>query len=139
MAEISGNTFINDSKSTNPGSTIAAINGFAGTSGSLVVILGGQSKGADFTTLRETLLANQADVVIFGEDGPLLEESLDECATNQVSTLEEALEVATRLSADGAKGDCVVLFSPACASFDQFRNFEHRGDRFCQLVQEMKS
>tara|TARA_B110000037_G_scaffold50908_1_gene62490 strand:- start:2215 stop:3600 length:1386 start_codon:yes stop_codon:yes gene_type:complete len=137
VAELDGTTFINDSKSTNPGSTIAAIKGFAGTSDSLIVLIGGQTKDANFSALRDALIDNQATVVIYGEDGQVLERSFQGCSTTRVSTLDEALKVAVAASTTASNTDHIVLFSPACASFDQFENFEARGERFRSLVQGM--
>lgn len=136
VAEQDGTTFINDSKSTNPGSTIAAINGFADSTDSLVVLIGGQSKGASFSALGDALQENEAKVVIYGEDAQILEQSFQGCSATKVSTLEEAVKVAVAISSS-SKGDAVVLFSPACASFDQFKNFEVRGEKFRHLVQEI--
>jgi len=137
VAELDGTTYINDSKSTNPGSTIAAIKGFAGASDSLIVLIGGQSKSADFSALRDVLLDNQAKVVIYGEDGEILERSFQGCSAIRVLTLDEALKVAVATSSSFSSTDSIVLFSPACASFDQFENFEARGETFRRLVQEM--
>jgi UDP-N-acetylmuramoylalanine--D-glutamate ligase len=137
VAELDGTTFINDSKSTNPGSTIAAIKGFAGTSESLTVLIGGQTKDANFSALRDALIDNKATVVIYGEDGRILERSFQGCSATRVSTLDEALKVAVAASTTASNTDHIVLFSPACASFDQFENFEARGERFRSLVQGM--
>ena len=132
-------TFINDSKSTNPGSTIAAINGLANSASQLVVLLGGQSKGADFTPLKKAILTTKSKVLLYGQDAEILEKSLLGCLTTKVSTLAEALEIAMspefllHVDAEGV----VILLSPACARFDQFRNFEERGETFRALVQRV--
>ncbi|MFT4712854.1 MAG: UDP-N-acetylmuramoylalanine--D-glutamate ligase [Candidatus Azotimanducaceae bacterium] len=130
-------TFINDSKSTNPGSTIAAIHGLANSASQLVVLLGGQSKGADFTPLKAAILTTKSKVLLYGQDAEILEKSLAGCLTTRVSTLVEALEIAIspKFLLDVDAEGIVILFSPACASFDQFRNFEERGETFRALVQ----
>ena len=140
VAEQCGRTFINDSKSTNPGSTIAAINGFVKSGSSLTVMLGGQSKGADFSVLRETLIQTQCKVVLYGEDALLLEESLHGCTLARAATLNEAFDKAVESTvgsrSEGQTDANIVLFSPACASFDQFVDFEDRGEKFKALVKE---
>lgn len=136
VAKHEGTTFINDSKSTNPGSTIAAINGLAGSASQLVVILGGQAKGADFAPLKEAILETKSKVLLYGEDAAMLEKSLVGCLTTRKTTLSEALEAALSSQADqdNRAESRVILFSPACASFDQYRNFEERGETFRALV-----
>ena len=101
------------------------------------MLIGGQTKDANFSALRDALIDNQATVVIYGEDGQVLERSFQGCSTTRVSTLDEALKVAVAASTTASNTDHIVLFSPACASFDQFENFEARGERFRSLVQGM--
>lgn len=142
VAEKAGVTFINDSKSTNPGSTIAAIEGFFEPGRGLIVILGGQAKGADFSPLRDAIIKVGCEVLLYGEDAGQIERSLAGCSTSRFQTLAEVLDSVIELTRgltiddSGNKSDCVVLFSPGCASFDQFRNFEDRGNQFRLLVED---
>lgn len=134
MGEFHGIQFINDSKSTNPGSTLAAIEGFANSEQKLILILGGLTKGADFDELKIAYKTLGFSCKVFGEDRKLISNMLDSEGESTMSyeTLEELLKALRRDVADGS----LVLFSPACASFDQYRNFEHRGEVFTQLVEE---
>lgn len=121
-------TWINDSKGTNVGATVAAINGFRSR---LILIAGGQGKGADFSPLGEVIADRVAHTVLFGEDAESIRQSMDQSSdSTTVDTLQEAVNTAARLASPGT----VVLFSPACASFDMFESFEHRGDVFRSLV-----
>jgi UDP-N-acetylmuramoylalanine--D-glutamate ligase len=128
--------FVNDSKATNVGATVAALEG---TEGPLVVILGGQGKGQDFSGLIQALLARQASVVGIGEQGPAL---VAQCqavglqATTCVS-LEAAVAQAWQWAQAypaGATRRPMVLLSPACASLDMFTNYVERGDQFASLA-----
>ena len=125
--------FINDSKSTNPSSTIAAIEGLCSDNAALVLILGGVTKGADIGDLRDVIDKNVSICLIYGQDRELIKEMLgtdvaDIALFENLELLVDCLQNKTR------KGD-LVLFSPACASFDQFDNFEHRGEVFTQLIE----
>lgn len=122
--------FFNDSKSTNVGSTLAAIQGLGLSSKNIVLLLGGQGKNQDFTPLVSAVKQVCKKVVCYGEDGPLLNGLIE--SSDLVESLSEALEIATK----AAKAGDIVLLSPACASFDQFKNFEHRGNAFVQWVEE---
>jgi len=126
--------WINDSKATNIGATSAALNGFSNRS--LYLILGGQSKGQDFTDLLPVLTNNIKQIFIYGEDSDLIANSIKEkieISIQCVSTLKETINKISKLVND----DDVVLFSPACASFDQFDNYIHRGQSFVQYVNEV--
>jgi UDP-N-acetylmuramoylalanine--D-glutamate ligase len=125
---IDGAVFINDSKSTNPTSTLAAIEGFAEAGQNMILILGGQGKGADFSSLLPAIEAHVTTVFVYGADRKTIAAQLP-CA--QVQTLETLEAVFERLQ---LTGDTLVLFSPGCASFDQFRNFEDRGEQFRSMV-----
>ena len=129
--------FINDSKSTNPSSTIAAIEGLCSDNAALVLILGGVTKGADIGDLRDVIDKNVSICLIYGQDRELIKEMLgtdvaDIALFENLELLVDCLQNKTR------KGD-LVLFSPACASFDQFDNFEHRGEVFTQLIERYYS
>lgn len=130
VAKVAGVDWYNDSKGTNVGATLAAVNGL---SAPVVVILGGIGKGQDFTVLRETLSTRARAVVVFGQDRALIGAALrDTVSLTQVSDLAAAVNTAAALAQPGD----AVLLSPACASFDQFSGFEARGDYFMHLVQE---
>jgi UDP-N-acetylmuramoylalanine--D-glutamate ligase len=122
----------NDSKGTNVGATLAAIDGLGHTvSGKLILIAGGQGKGADFSPLRESVSKYIRTAILFGQDANQLDVALQGTTLIQhADSLEKAIGLA---DAAAVSGDA-ILFSPACASFDMFKNFEHRGDCYIQLV-----
>lgn len=127
-----GVVWIDDSKATN---VDAALAGYAGFPKPFVALLGGQGKaGADYGALAPAL-RNARGVVCFGQDGPLIADAFRAVALPCVvtPTLRAAVPVAAGLARDG---DAVVL-SPACASFDEFQNFEHRGQQFARMVEEL--
>ncbi|QZY94201.1 UDP-N-acetylmuramoyl-L-alanine--D-glutamate ligase [Pantoea dispersa] len=129
--EAHGVRWINDSKATNVGSTEAALNGLQ-VKGTLWLLLGGDGKGADFTPLARYLQGDNVRLFCFGRDGDALA-ALRPAVATRTDTLEQAM---TQIAAQVQAGD-MVLLSPACASLDQFRNFEQRGDRFAQLAKEL--
>jgi UDP-N-acetylmuramoylalanine--D-glutamate ligase len=117
--------FIDDSKATNVDAALIGIGAVVGSDGSTVVLLGGEGKsGADYARLVPVLQG--ARVVCFGASGGEIAKALAPLGPKRVGRLEEAVRVARALT--GAKG--TVLLSPACASFDEFRDFEDRGQRF---------
>lgn len=127
-----GVTFIDDSKGTNVGSTIAAVTGLAPTiSGRLWLLAGGVSKGQDFSPLIETCQQSVHQTLLFGEDAPQLADALN--ATGKCPQYHSLVELMTDLVPQLSSGD-LVLFSPACASFDQYKNYIERGLHFQQLV-----
>jgi UDP-N-acetylmuramoylalanine--D-glutamate ligase len=129
IAVVDGVTYINDSKATNVGSTLVALEACEER---VRVILGGDdAKAEDFRLLRDAVTATCQAAYLIGEAAPRLREALAGTVELQdCETLEAAVE---RASAAAQSGD-IVLLSPACASYDQFRNFEERGDRFRGLV-----
>jgi UDP-N-acetylmuramoylalanine--D-glutamate ligase len=130
VAEHNGVTWINDSKGTNVGATIAAIKGFKQR---IILIAGGKGKGANFKPLVEVIASSVNFTILIGEDAQLISSGLSSSADHAiVGSLDEAVSVA---QSKAQQGD-VVLFSPACASFDMFDNFEHRGNVFKNLVLE---
>ena len=130
VIEHNGIKWINDSKGTNVGATIAAIQGF---NQRLVLIAGGKGKGANFQPLADVIAASVHFTILFGEDAGLISSRLPSNADHtMVASLDHAVGLALEISGTGD----VVLFSPACASFDMFDNFEHRGNVFKQLVLE---
>jgi UDP-N-acetylmuramoylalanine--D-glutamate ligase len=126
-----GVRWINDSKATNVGSTEAALNGLK-VDGTLHLLLGGDGKSADFTPLLPYLQGDKVRVYCFGRDGGELAELRPE-----VSSLFDTLEQAMRDIAGRVQPGDMVLLSPACASLDQFKNFEQRGDVFTALAKEL--
>ncbi len=135
LRERAGVQYYNDSKATNVGAALAAIEGL-GTDmdGKLVLVAGGDGKGADFSGLRPAVAAHCRAVVLLGRDAGLLAQALvDTVPLVQVSTLEEAVQ----RSAELAHAGDAVLLSPACASLDMFKNYEERGRLFARAVEEL--
>lgn len=122
--EHNGVRWINDSKATNVGSTEAALNGLH-VDGTLYLLLGGDGKSADFSSLKQYLNGDNVRLYCFGRDGSELAALRPEVA-EQTETMEQAM----RLIAPRVKPGDMVLLSPACASLDQFKSFEQRGDVF---------
>lgn len=129
--EANGVRWINDSKATNVGSTEAALNGLQ-VKGTLWLLMGGDGKSADFNTLTPYLQGDNVQLFCFGRDGDALAALRPEIATRT-----ETMQQAMALIAPQVKAGDMVLLSPACASLDQFRNFEQRGDQFAQLAKEL--
>nr|WP_051131821.1 cyanophycin synthetase [Legionella tunisiensis] len=127
--------WINDSKGTNIGATISAISGIGGSmQGKIVLIAGGQGKGADFTELRPPVAEHVRSVVLIGEDADKIEHAL----ANVIPILRAtSLEDAVIMAKSQARSGDVVLLSPACASLDMFRDFNHRGEVFANLVSKL--
>lgn len=137
VADINGVTFVNDSKGTNLGASIAAIDGIGPTlKGKIVLIAGGLGKGADFTPMRTSLTRFVKHAVLIGKDAPILAQYWKGAVDlSYALTLQEAVSQAFAMAEPGD----LVLLSPACASFDMFNGFEHRGQQFSKLVQELKT
>jgi UDP-N-acetylmuramoylalanine--D-glutamate ligase len=133
IAEIEGVTYYDDSKGTNVGATEAALYGMGNRKA--VVILGGDGKGQDFGPLKAAVEANARAVLLIGRDAPLIAAALagSGVETHPVASLREAVELAQRLAHPGD----AVLLSPACASFDMFRNYIHRAEVFIEAVQKL--
>lgn len=136
LASVNGVLWVNDSKGTNVGATLAAVNGLGPTlDGRLVLLAGGEGKGADFTPLAKPLAAYTRGVMLFGADAGRLAAALgDRVPVRRFDDLASATRAAAALA---APGDCVLL-SPACASLDQFTDYRARGDAFCRLVEQIK-
>ena len=129
--ERNGVRWINDSKATNVGSTEAALNGLK-VEGTLHLLLGGDGKSADFSSLAQYLQGSAIRLYCFGRDGAELA-ALRPDVAEQTETMEQAM----KLIASRVKTGDMVLLSPACASLDQFKNFEQRGDQFTLLAKEL--
>jgi UDP-N-acetylmuramoylalanine--D-glutamate ligase len=133
VAEIAGVRYINDSKGTNIGATIAALEG-VGADRNILLIAGGQGKGADFSQLQPAVAAHCKQVIVLGEDGPALQAALQASApVSLASSMEDAV---TQAAERARPGDCVLL-SPACASFDMFSGYVQRGEVFCRAVDQL--
>jgi UDP-N-acetylmuramoylalanine--D-glutamate ligase len=130
VTERDGVRWINDSKGTNVGATVAALNGMDSP---VVLIAGGDGKGADFSDLRAPVASRARAVVLIGRDASLIERALG----TQVPVLHapDMRQAVARAHELAQPGD-IVLLSPACASFDMYRNYEHRGDVFAAAVRE---
>lgn len=128
VAEINGVRFVDDSKGTNVGATLAAV---AGMPGSLIVIAGGQGKGQDFKPLAQAFRGKVRHVVLLGQDAKQLDSALHGVTTTQFA---KDMDDAVRLAANAARPGETVLLSPACASLDMFRDYGHRGDVFAAAV-----
>lgn len=131
VLEHNGVRWINDSKATNVGSTEAALNGLH-LDGTLYLLLGGDGKSADFTPLSRYLTGDNIRLYCFGRDGAQLAALRPDVAV-QTETMEQAMR---QIAPQVVPGD-MVLLSPACASLDQFKNFEQRGDIFARLAKEL--
>jgi UDP-N-acetylmuramoylalanine--D-glutamate ligase len=131
IAEVKGVAYIDDSKGTNVGATLAAV---AGHEGPLVLIAGGDGKNQDFTPLAAACQGKVRHVVLIGRDAALIAAALSGvCSTEVCATLPQAVQAAARAARPGD----TVLLSPACASFDMFRDYAHRGAVFAEAVQEL--
>ena len=131
VADINGVTYINDSKGTNVGATIAAVSGMAGP---LIIIAGGDGKNQDFAPLADAFRGKVRHTVLIGRDADAVARALHGVSTSETcASLEDAVKAAAR----AAKPGDTVLLSPACASLDMFRDYTHRGTVFTQAVKEL--
>ncbi len=131
---IKGVKYINDSKGTNIESTIVAIKAFKEDK---ILILGGKDEGASFEKLAFNIDSSVKNIILFGETKDLIKKSLDEIKFTNVNIV-DSLEKAVELSYEIAKPDQIVLFSPACASYDMFKSYIQRGLIFKKEVQKLK-
>ena len=133
LGQRDGVSFYNDSKGTNVGSTLAAMNGLGPEiNGKIWLLAGGEGKGQDFKPLAAPCQHYAAAVLTFGADGQQISSAVGaQCRTENFTTLDQAFAAAVRQAHNGD----VILLSPACASFDQFRNYAHRGEYFRTLVE----
>lgn len=131
VAERNGVAWYNDSKATNIGAALAAVQGFETP---LVLIAGGQGKGADFSEFADRLVERTRAVVLIGEAADEIEQALaGRMPVQRAANLEAAVRAAAALACSGDS----VLLSPACASFDMFSNYQARGESFVRAVQEL--
>jgi UDP-N-acetylmuramoylalanine--D-glutamate ligase len=131
VADIHGVRYVNDSKGTNVGATLAAVAGFKGP---LLVIAGGDGKNQDFSPLRAAFAGKVRHLLLIGRDAPQIEAALQgACPIERCASLQAAVIAAARL----ARAGDTVLLSPACASLDMFRDYAHRGEVFADAVQRL--
>ena len=131
VADVHGVTYINDSKGTNVGATIAAVSGMQGP---LVMIAGGDGKNQDFAVLADAFRGKVRHTVLIGRDAAAIAVALKGvCTLEMCSSLEDAVRAAAKAAQPGD----TVLLSPACASLDMFRDYTHRGAVFTQAVKEL--
>jgi len=139
VTTIAGVEYVDDSKGTNVGATIAALEGLGGLSSAdeprLILIAGGDGKGQDFTPLAGAVKRHAKAVMLIGRDGPAIREALANTGVSLTDcwTLEQAVERAAEIAKEGD----IVLLSPACASFDMFTNYAHRAEVFVNAVREI--
>jgi UDP-N-acetylmuramoylalanine--D-glutamate ligase len=131
---LNGVEFFDDSKGTNVGATVAALQGL-GADRRVVAILGGEGKGQDFSALLEPIARYARAVVLIGRDAPLIREAIAGCGVPIVDA--DSMEAAVALANQRAHAGDAVLMSPACASFDMFDNYEHRARVFCDAVKAL--
>jgi len=132
VAEIDSRTFYDDSKGTNVGATVAALLGFTVP---VVLIAGGDGKGQDFSPMKDAVKHARA-VVQIGRDGPLIAAAIgDACPVERAESMQEAVNLAFELS----HPDDAIVLSPACASWDMFRNYTHRAEVFIAAVKTLKA
>lgn len=133
IGEWKGVNFYNDSKGTNVGACIAAIEGLS-SQGRILLIAGGIGKGADFSLLAEPMLGHGRLAIVYGEDADAIAEALV-ASISVINT--SSLQAAVRIASEQAEAGDVVLLSPACASFDMFDDYRHRGEVFVNAVKEL--
>jgi UDP-N-acetylmuramoylalanine--D-glutamate ligase len=135
---IDGVEYIDDSKGTNVGATMAALIGLGESSGQqarIILIAGGEGKGQDFKPLLNSVARHTKAVILIGRDAPLIKDALLDSGVQLIEslTLESAVEQASQIANSGD----MVLLSPACASFDMFKDYAHRAQVFVDAVNEL--
>ncbi len=136
VADIEGVKFYNDSKATSVDATLKALEAFAQEPGKVVLILGGRGKKAPYAPLASLVRAKVRQLVLIGEDTETIAAELGECSSfERASDMQQAVAVSFK---SAEKGD-VVLLAPACASFDMFESFEHRGQVFKSEISNLRS
>jgi UDP-N-acetylmuramoylalanine--D-glutamate ligase len=128
VAEVGGVLYYDDSKATNTGAVLSAL---AQIDGKVILIAGGRDKGDDYTLLRESVRQKVRRVILIGESAVLIEQALaGTVPLARAASMDEAVEMAQRTAEPGD----AVLLSPACASFDMFKSYVHRGEVFAAAV-----
>jgi len=133
VLEHRGVRWVNDSKGTNPAAAVTALRSFAGP---IVLIAGGRNKGGDFASFAAEVAKRVRLVILLGEAAPDIGAALSGCGFTAVLRARDLAQAVALAAARAAPGDTVLL-SPACASWDMFRNYEERGDQFCRLAREV--
>ncbi len=132
VAEIGGVRYYNDSKATNVDATLKALDAFPGR---ILIVLGGKDKGSDYTVLQRPLREKAILGLLIGAAAEKIEKQITgSVALERAGTIERAVEIASHAARPGD----IVLLAPACASFDQFQNYEHRGRIFKELVHQLE-
>jgi UDP-N-acetylmuramoylalanine--D-glutamate ligase len=134
VAEINGVRFYNDSKATSVDATMKALEAFSEDAGKIVLILGGRGKHASYAPLAPLIRKLVRELILIGEDAPTIEAELKDAAPLKHAT--DMHDAVTRSFAAAKRGD-IVLLAPACASFDMFESFEHRGRVFKDEVKNL--
>jgi UDP-N-acetylmuramoylalanine--D-glutamate ligase len=133
VAEKGGVNWVNDSKATNVGACIAALQGYERK---VILIAGGEAKGADMAELLPAVTAKAKAVILIGKDAQLIADALQHSVPTQFAgSMKEAVKAAAGIANEGD----TVLLSPACASLDQFRSYVDRGNKFAEAVMELPS
>lgn len=128
VAEVHGVRWVNDSKATNIGACIAALNGYERK---VILLAGGDGKGADMTELTPIVKEKTKAVILMGKDAMQIDQALNHCVpTYFAANMQEAVKIAAGLAVSGDN----VLLSPACASLDQYKSFAERGNQFAEAV-----
>ncbi|MDD4170674.1 MAG: UDP-N-acetylmuramoyl-L-alanine--D-glutamate ligase [Syntrophomonas sp.] len=130
VAKHRGVLYINDSKGTNPDSTIKALESFDEP---IVLIAGGRAKGGDYSTVARLMANKVKDLVLLGEAKELIKTAVMDYGFQNIHEVEDLVAAVTMANELAVAGD-IVLLSPACASWDMFPSYEHRGDLFCEQV-----
>jgi UDP-N-acetylmuramoylalanine--D-glutamate ligase len=133
VRELDGVRWINDSKGTNVDATVKSLEGFAASS--VILILGGKDKAGEFERMRDLVQAKTRTILTIGKAADRIAEALDGAAPIVKAG---DMTAAVQWAREHAQSGDTVLLSPACASFDQYRNFEHRGEHFEELVRGLK-
>ncbi|HKQ99204.1 MAG TPA: UDP-N-acetylmuramoyl-L-alanine--D-glutamate ligase [Pyrinomonadaceae bacterium] len=136
VAEIEGVKFYNDSKATSVDATLKALEAFADEAGQVILILGGRGKQAPYAPLAPLIQEKVRRLILIGEDAETIERELKEEAPSERA---EDMRDAVRRAQQAAQAGDIVLLAPACASFDMFKSFEHRGQVFKEEVNELRN
>ncbi|WP_370624424.1 UDP-N-acetylmuramoyl-L-alanine--D-glutamate ligase [Polynucleobacter sp. AM-26B4] len=143
VAIVEGVEYIDDSKGTNVGATLAALNGLGQSSSAssarakIILIAGGEGKGQDFSPLSQALARHAKAIILIGRDAPAIRSAVESSGISicDADTLERAVELAAEMAESGD----LVLLSPACASFDMFKDYAHRAQVFVDAVSDLAS
>lgn len=133
VAKIKGVHWVNDSKATNVGACIAALNGY---DNKVILLAGGDAKGADMNELQLSVKKKVKNIILMGKDAKLIEHALNNCIP---SSYANSMAAAVLSAAKIAKSGDTVLLSPACASLDQYKNYQQRGDCFVAAVMALET